>query len=150
MIRSPGIAPSATAIGPPSPTARRLVAASVSTNTRRAYAGALGQLDAWLAGQKLDDAALAAYLAALHDAGRPSSSTAMAVRRGAVPRPARRPSGRPSASCWRSTLGTSPDFSQLPEIGHEAVGLGFRAANSGASGGLDAGDDVRAAPKSVG
>ena len=27
---------------------------------------------------------------------------------------------------------------------------GFRAANSGASGGLDAGDDVRAAPKSVG
>ena len=41
---------------------RRLVDASVSNNTRRAYAGALGQLDAWLAGQKLDDAALAAYL----------------------------------------------------------------------------------------
>ena len=34
----------------------------MSTNTRRAYAGALGQLDAWLDGQKLDDAALAAYL----------------------------------------------------------------------------------------
>ena len=73
------IAPSATAIGPPSPTARRLVAASVSANTHRAYAGALGQLDAWLAGQKLDDATLAAYLAELHDARRAASSGAMAV-----------------------------------------------------------------------
>ena len=44
------IAPVETAIGPPSPTARRLVDASLSTSTRRAYAGALGQLDAWLAG----------------------------------------------------------------------------------------------------
>ena len=40
------IAPADTAIGPPSATARRLVDASVSANTRRAYAGALGQLDA--------------------------------------------------------------------------------------------------------
>ena len=56
------IAPADTAIGRPTATARRLVYASVSTNTRRAYAGALGQLDAWLDGQKLDDAALAAYL----------------------------------------------------------------------------------------
>ena len=45
-----------------SATARRLVDASVSANTCRAYAGALGQLDAWLDGRKLDDAALAAYL----------------------------------------------------------------------------------------
>ena len=73
------IAPVETAIGPPSATARRLVDASVSVNTRRAYAGALGQLDAWLAGQKLDDAALAAYLAELHDAGRAASSAATAV-----------------------------------------------------------------------
>ena len=73
------IAPADTAIGPPSVTARRLVDASVSVNTRRAYAGALGQLDAWLAGQKLDDAALAAYLAELHDAGRAASSAAVAV-----------------------------------------------------------------------
>ena len=49
------IAPADTAIGPPTATARRLVDASVSDNTRRAYAGALGQLDAWLDGQKLDD-----------------------------------------------------------------------------------------------
>ena len=62
------IAPADTAIGPPTATARRLVDASLSPNTRRAYAGALGQLDAWLDGLRLDDAALAAYLAELHDA----------------------------------------------------------------------------------
>ena len=73
------IVPAETAIGRPTATARRLVDASVSVNTRRAYAGALGQLDAWLAGQKLDDAALAAYLAELHDAGRAASSAATAV-----------------------------------------------------------------------
>ena len=73
------IAPAETAIGRPTATARRLVDASLSANTRRAYAGALGQLDAWLAGLRLDDAALAAYLAELHDAGRAASSAAMAV-----------------------------------------------------------------------
>ena len=73
------IAPTETAIGPPSTTARRLVDASVSANTRQAYAGALGRLDAWLDGRQIDDAALAAYLAELHDAGRAASSAAMAV-----------------------------------------------------------------------
>ena len=73
------IAPTGTAIGRPTATARRLVDASVSTNTRRAYAGALGQLDAWLDGRRLDDATLAAYLAELHDAGRAASSAATAV-----------------------------------------------------------------------
>ena len=48
------IAPSETAIGPPSTTARRLVNASLSDNTRRAYAGALGKLDAWLDGLRLE------------------------------------------------------------------------------------------------
>ena len=70
------IAPVETAIGPPSATARRLVDASLSTNTRRAYAGALGQLDAWLDGRKLDDAALAAYLREGQDPG-PSAPNAM-------------------------------------------------------------------------
>ena len=60
------IAPSETMIGPPSTTARRLVNASLSDNTRRAYAGALGQLDAWLDGRRLEDASLAAYLAEFH------------------------------------------------------------------------------------
>ena len=54
-----------TTIGRPSPT------------TRRAYA--LGQLDVWLDGLRLDDAALAACLAELHDAGRAASSASMAV-----------------------------------------------------------------------
>ena len=62
------IAPSATAIGPPSATPP--VNASVSDNTRRAYAGALGQLDVWLDGRRLEDARLATYLAELRDAGR--------------------------------------------------------------------------------
>ena len=42
----------------PAETARRLAGASLSPNTRRAYAAALRRLDAWLAGRVLDDAAL--------------------------------------------------------------------------------------------
>ena len=60
--------PADTAISPPTATARRLVDASLSANTRRAYAGALGQFDAWINSRQLDDAALAAYLAEAHDA----------------------------------------------------------------------------------
>ena len=40
--------PEEAAIGRPTQTARRLVEASVSPNTRRAYASALRRLDAWL------------------------------------------------------------------------------------------------------
>ena len=72
-------APAPAALGRRTATARRSVNASVSDNTRRAYGGALGQLDAWLDGRRLDDAALAAYLAELHDAGRAASSAVMAV-----------------------------------------------------------------------
>ena len=86
------IAPDETAIGRPPATARRLVEASVSPNTRRAYAGALRRLDAWLDGRELDDVALAAYLAALHDAGRASSSAALAV----------------AAACFRAKLAEQP------------------------------------------
>ena len=57
-------------IGRPAATARRLVEASVSPNTRRAYASALRRLDVWLDGRELDDLSLATYLAELHDAGR--------------------------------------------------------------------------------
>ena len=73
------IDPEEAAIGRPTATARRLVEASVSENTRRAYAGALRRLDTWLDGRELDDAALTAYVAELHDAGRASSSASMAV-----------------------------------------------------------------------
>ena len=57
--------PSDPRIGRPTPTAHRLVEASVSENTRRAYAGALRRLDAWLDRRELDDTSLAAYLADL-------------------------------------------------------------------------------------
>ena len=79
-------------IGRPTAPARRLVEASVSPNTRRAYAGALRRLDAWLDGGELDDVALAAYLAELHDAGRASSSASMAV----------------AAACFRAKLAGQP------------------------------------------
>ena len=84
--------PEEAAIGRPTQTARRLVEASVSPNTRRAYAGALRRLDAWLDGRELDDVALAAYLAELHDAGRASSSASMAV----------------AAACFRAKLADQP------------------------------------------
>ena len=96
------IAPADTAIGRPTATARRLVNASVSDNTRRAYAGALGQRDGWLGGHRLDDAALAAYLAELHDAGCAASSAAMAVAaarfRAQAPRPAWRTPDMPCSA----------------------------------------------------
>ena len=86
------IDPAEAVIGRPTPTARRLVEASVSPNTRRAYASALRRLDAWLDGRALDDVALAAYLAELHDAGRASSSASMAV----------------AAACFRAKLRGQP------------------------------------------
>ena len=82
--------PEEAAIGRPTQTARRLVEASVSPNTRRAYAGALRRLDAWLDGRSLHDVTLAAYLAELHDAGRASSSASMAVAAACFPREAGR------------------------------------------------------------
>ena len=104
MNASPArIDPEEAAIGRPTQTACRLVEASVSPNTRRAYAGALGRLDAWLDGRKLDDVALAAYLAELHDAGRASSSASMALRAlGATGKPIESP------AVW-----TFPDGSKL-------------------------------------
>ncbi len=79
-------------IGLPTQTARRLVEASVSPNTRRAYAGALRRLDAWLDGRELHDVTLGAYLAELHDAGRASSSASIAV----------------AAACFRAKLAGQP------------------------------------------
>ena len=71
--------PAAAALEGPAPAARRLVEASVSPNTRRAYSGALRRLDAWLAGRRLEDATLAGYLAELHEQGRAPSSASTAV-----------------------------------------------------------------------
>ena len=71
--------PAAAPLERPAATARRLAAASLSPNTRRAYAGALHRLDAWLAGRALDDVTLALYLAGLHDSGRAAASAGIAV-----------------------------------------------------------------------
>ena len=54
--------------------------------------GGLRRLDAWLDGRELDDAALATYLAELHDAGRAASSASMAV----------------AAACFRAKLTGQP------------------------------------------
>ena len=52
------------------PTTRKLADASLSVNTRRAYAGALRRLDAWRGAAPVDDASLAVYLGELFEAGR--------------------------------------------------------------------------------
>ena len=90
--------PEEAALGRPTQTARGLVEASVSPNTRRAYAGALRRLDAWLDGRELNDMSLAAYLAELHDAGRAASSAAMAA----------------AAACFRAKLECIPRRSTSP------------------------------------
>ena len=91
----------AVVLGRPTATAHRLVNASLSDNTRRAYAGALGQLDAWLDGRRLDDAALAAYLAELHDAGcKPPDRCRYVLPEGTIC-PERPPPGTAARPCVR-------------------------------------------------
>ena len=61
------------------PTTRRLADASLSRNTRRAYAGALRRVDAWRGPAPLTDALLAAYLGAIFEAGRAPATAALVV-----------------------------------------------------------------------
>ena len=61
------------------PTTRKLTDASISVNTRRAYAGALRRLDAWRGAAPVDDASLAVYLGELFEAGRAPATAALAV-----------------------------------------------------------------------
>ena len=61
------------------PTTRKLADASLSVNTRRAYAGALRRLDTWRGTAPVDDASLAVYLGALFEAGRAPATAALAV-----------------------------------------------------------------------
>ena len=56
-----------------------LVERATSPHTRRAYAMARRQLDAWLKGRPLDDSNLAAYLGHLHEASRAPATAAMVV-----------------------------------------------------------------------
>ena len=59
--------------------APKLADASISVNTRRAYAGALRRLDAWRGAAPVDDASLAVYLGELFEAGRAPATAALAV-----------------------------------------------------------------------
>ena len=66
------------------PTTRKLTDASISVNTRRAYAGALRRLDAWrgdapVDDAPVDDASLAVYLGTIFEAGRAPATAALAV-----------------------------------------------------------------------
>ena len=61
------------------PTTRKLADASLSVNTRRAYAGALRRLDTWRGTAPVDDASLAVYLGELFEAGRAPATAALAV-----------------------------------------------------------------------
>lgn len=56
---------------------KRLIRASVSENTRRAYEHALRALEEWLSGRALTDALVAEYLTCRHDEGLAPSSLSM-------------------------------------------------------------------------
>ena len=92
--------PAAAPLERPASTARRLAAASLSPNTRRAYAGALTVSTPGSTRRDLDDATLALYLAELHDAGRAPASAALAVAAAGFRARARGPAapGRPADS----------------------------------------------------
>ena len=87
MVRTTPTAPTALArrpdtVGPlavATPTTRKLADASISVNTRRAYAGALRRLDTWRGTAPVDDASLAVYLGELFEAGRAPATAALAV-----------------------------------------------------------------------
>ena len=78
-----------------SPSAQALAGAALAPATVRAYRAALAALDHWLAAldRAADDAALADYLAARHDAGAAPASIGMTV---AAVKAAARLSGQPS------------------------------------------------------
>ena len=66
-------------LAPFTPITRQLADASISLNTRLAYAGALARLDAWRGTAPVDDPLLAVYLGELFEAGRAPATAALAV-----------------------------------------------------------------------
>ena len=124
------------------PTTRQLADASLSVNTRRAYAGALARLDAWRGPAPLTDALLAVYLGAIFEAGRAPATAALAVaavrfratlagqpgprrgsdrpRVGRLPAHGRRPGPGPGRPAARGT--GSPRFSPPPPVPARTAG----------------------------
>ena len=64
----------------------KLIRASVSDNTLKAYRHALKKLESWLVGRGLDDRLLAEYIAELHTAGRSPADYRSSGCRGQVAR----------------------------------------------------------------
>lgn len=58
---------------------KRLVGASMSENTKRAYTRALCDIDVFLAGRELTDVLLAAHITALHESGKSPSTISQSV-----------------------------------------------------------------------
>ena len=56
-----------------------LIGASISSNTRRAYRGALERLDEWLDGRDRDHGSLASWISHLHARGLSASTASLAV-----------------------------------------------------------------------
>ena len=107
-----------------------LLERATSPHTRRAYAMARRQLDAWLEGRPLDDASLAAYLGHLHDAGRSPATAAMvvaAVKRAARDASTAVPIGRLVGSCAAAVRSLHAAVS--PEPGDSVVGLSVDQIN---------------------
>ena len=116
------------------PTTRKLADASLSVNTRRAYAGALARLDAWRGPAPLTDARLAAYLGELFEAGRAPATAALAVaavrfRAKLAGQPA--PAGEATARVLGGFRRTAADRGRGPAAPLRADGLAAILATAG-------------------
>ena len=93
------------------PTTRKLADASISVNTRRAYAGALRRLDAWRGAAPVDDALLPSTSArSSRRAARPPPPPSPSPPSGFGPgSPARRPPpGKRPPACWAASGARPP------------------------------------------
>ena len=117
----------ATALEGAAQAAHRLVEASVSPNTRRAYAGVLRRLDAWFAGRRLEDTTLAGYLAESTSRGEPCRAHRRQWPRrasGPVSPASRARPGNGPPRCWQ-TIGGGPPVRPRPGLGAPLYGGGL-------------------------
>ena len=98
------------------PTTRKLADASISVNTRRAYAGALRRVDAWRVAAQVDDASLARLPRRALRGGPRASHRRPRRRRRPVSGQARRPAG-PRRGSDRPRVGRLPAHGRRPGSG---------------------------------